>query len=352
MGALDALVTMTVPDPEARGPVRGRIGAVLFFGAIAVVGSMDIQAHLGLGTDALLIAAPPLISLALMIFAITGPSRVLHLRRRGASILGLPGGALPAGVGRVVVERHDGSVQFGGPQDHYTVDLIGPNATRRLVRRGTPATRVRALAEGLCRFGGWTLVWRSAGGEEVLAPADLDRSLAERSATTRQIDDDRTTPSPIPIHHRPGGGVEIQSPGMWLPRKGILLLAGFVATPLVALAIVAPKVLPFVWAIGGATLVTAGLLTIALLLIMDRALRFVFVADLEGVEARLDFAGMRGRGQRVTSKELKSLYVDGSRGRYFLVLSGDGIHVPAGRFTTLDEAAAARGAMVAALSDR
>ena len=230
-----------------------------------------------------------------------------------------------------------------------------------MVLRAPSPTRVRTFAEGLCRLGGWPLVWRDLAGDDVRSPSELETPLTARlaagnvSATTSHH-----LTEPVTIRWLPDGGVEIREtrlgPRPYLQVTGVVLgMLGVAAAGGMALGAWARLPSSAVWSELGLQM---------LRLLAGLALAVLLVRMIEGlVEARIIVTGdsvwlrfalaRRPTRQRVLPlAAIRGLYVEAGPGPHHLVFACDGFYEPAGRFWSLGQALAAREAVLDALRGR
>jgi len=318
---------------------------LMFLGAVVSYGLASSNVHLfAAGLIASFVVPTGLAAFAYL----KGPlwKRSVSLRRVGEAVLGAPGGPLPVQKGRVTVERKR---RRSGESHHYVyvVRFASPGVERILFERERNATRVRAFAEGLCRMGGWEMVWRGVGGDEVRGPAELDLSLVERlrrrgPQTPEEPFDPPARPSPV---RRTAGGSAIGNPQRSVPA--LLVLMG--------MACVVGGGLWFELADAGIPQpfslfpVALSALACVWLLIEALAIRYELEVDPVRIRYRVFFLGKALSNLSFEVDRVESLYIEGAPMSCRLVIAGDGFYRAVGRYGGALEAKQAREQVLSAM---
>ena len=237
------------------------------------------------------------------------------------------------------------------PMFVYEVVHEGPGRHTQLVRHAPRVSRVRAFAEGLCRIGGYEMVWRDPAGDEVRGLDELDQPLVVRLAAGRDGDDGHVQAEPVPTRPVAGGGVEVSSRPL---GPALFLLA--ILVPVIVVGAAALISYHNGWQLNPKTLGLGGGVVFAIaatMFLVDRLVTQPIVVTPEAVRLVWRVAGLTLRDRHLDPAHLESLYLEPDRaGTWHLVFAGDGIHRAAGRYPRLGEAVAARRAIIDGLLGR
>lgn len=339
--------TIEVPNPVAR-PRVDLILLGLLIGAAAAVLAMSWSASLSIPQSLGAVGLPAAVLFLVIAGKFVRRERT-QLRRVGDHVLGTRAPSLPAGIGRVVVERiahriGDNTAFF------YTMRYENGGAPAILVERAFQPSQVRAYAEGLCRLGGYQMVWKGPEGDEVRTVSELDAPLVERLAAGQDADDGHIRAEPAKVLPLAGDAVEV--PGTPVPPGRALafvflivgagVLEGMCQLPLPGDSI--PRDVAIATAIAAAVGV--------LFFVLIRTIRPAIVIDGLGIHLQSQVLGAVLHEQVLSLDTLESIYVEESYVFQRLIFAGDGFYRSGGRFGTLASAIAARRAVVAALGGR
>lgn len=292
--------------------------------------------------------------------------RGLRLRRVGSNLEGLDAGPIPLDVGRIHVTLEPPRKYTNGARDlkpRFDIVYEGPDGRLRLyfasgnpwraTGRGSHVTVVRAVAEGICRIGGYALAWTDEAGEEVREPKDLDAPLTSRLASERDTGEPTVVTPKLRVHSTADGTLVVPSVqhhqiAWFVIGVGLLLASAFAACDYTLYAFKASGGWPH-----GVRDLAVGVVAVAIIVAVDAfAVRRTTEVDPRGIHLRTRLFGLKLRDRAYPSEKLESLYVVPGVLGHWLMLAGDGYYDVALSVRDVEEATGARRLVVDALLGR